>query len=488
MAPHNISEEYDPLMDESLGGDTDDDDSFGVPRYQKIVIASILLAIVVMVLVIVLVINPLENKESALQEQYGDIVQAILAEAQDDVSGFARLAYMCNTFGSRITGSTGLERATQWAHDTMIEDGLERVEFEDTNVTNWVRRNETLRMVAPYDKLMIVLALGYSVATPDGAPLRAGVVVVRDFDELEALGEDQVSGKIVVYNAPFTTSYSGVVSYRTNGAATASKYGAVASLTRSITPVSLATPHTGVQYYDSDYPEIPAGAITVEDAELLASLYDANVTIELELYMDHQLLPDAPGRNVVGELVGREVPDEILVIGGHIDSWDQGSGAHDDAGGVFHAWEAVRLLKRMGLIPRRTIRVVMWTAEENTGAGSMEYFERHQNEMNRTVFSLESDGGTFTPVRWYYSGGASGLETVQEISDLMKPTINMDVVEGGTGADTAILTENGVPGVGLDVDKFDDCGNIIPNFYFHYHHSPADTMDKIDLTDFQECV
>ena len=289
---------------------------------------------------------------------------------------------------------------------------------------------------------------------------------MKDFDELKSKAS-QARGKIVVFNAPFVT-YGQTVSYRTQGAIEASKVGAVASLTRSVTPYSLYTPHTGSMNYQTGVKRIPAAAITVEDAILLQNLQDGGKTPYLELFMDCETKRNAVSRNIIADLKGSVLPHEIVVIGGHVDSWDVGEGAHDDGGGILQTWEALRLLAANGMRPRRTIRVVMWTSEENNGSGSEVYFNQHLDELSNTTFCFESDDGTLTPYRFNFAGLPSAMDEVTrksfivcirltpnndatEIAKLMSRYANLEVFPGGAGADVAPLTNAGVPGVGLEV-------------------------------------
>ncbi len=249
-----------------------------------------------------------------------------------------------------------------------------------------------------------MLGLGNSIGTPPEG-LTAEAVVVRNFDELEALGE-KVRGKIVVYNAPFTT-YGQTVGYRGSGASRASKYGAVAAIVRSVTPTSLQTPHTGALRYSDESPKIPAAAVTIEGAEMLQRMYDRGERPRLRLKMEAHFLPDAESANVVAELKGSEKPEEIVLVSGHFDSWDVGQGAHDDGGGCIVSWEVARLLKSLNLRPRRTIRVVLFTNEENGLRGGTGYRDAHKAEVGQHVLAIESDSGVFRPTGFGLSDTAS---------------------------------------------------------------------------------
>jgi carboxypeptidase Q len=300
-------------------------------------------------------------------------------------------------------------------------------------------------------------------------------MVVSSFEELERRAEE-AGGRIVLFDVPFT-NYGQTVAYRTGGASAAARAGAVASLIRSVTPYSQQTPHTGQMRYEEGTPPIAHAAITVEDAELLHRMVDRGERVELLLEMNAQMLPDTPSRNVMGELVGTEYPDEVVVLGGHIDSWDVGQGAMDDAGGVVAAWEAVRLMKELGLRPRRTVRVVGWTSEENGGPGGRAYAAAHADEYH--VLAMESDGGVFEPQGFGFTGSEEAFEMITEIGTLLTRIHSGVISRGGGGADITPLMDTGVPGMGLQVDG---------TRYFWYHHSDADTIDKLDPDEVARCA
>jgi carboxypeptidase Q len=289
------------------------------------------------------------------------IVEAALA---DNGVAWNKLARFTDFSGSRFTGTPALERGIDWLLAEMKKDGLANVRGEPAMVPHWVRGRESAALVQPRAANLPMLGLGGSIATPKGG-ITAELLVVSTFDELTKRAAE-ARGKIVLFDAPFT-SYGETVAYRREGAIAAAKAGAVASLIRSITPYSMRTPHTGQMAYDSAVTKIPHAAITVEDAMMLHRMESRGEKIVVRLEMEAQTLPDVPSRNVVGEIVGAERPDEVIVLGGHIDSWDVGAGAMDDGGGMVVGWEALNLIKRLGLKPRRTIRVVGWTNEETMG-------------------------------------------------------------------------------------------------------------------------
>jgi carboxypeptidase Q len=392
--------------------------------------------------------------------------------------GWERLAHLTDHIGNRLSGSKSLEQAIEWAVAEMKRDGLDNVRAEKVMVPHWVRGEESLELTAPRPMKLAMLGLGNSVATP-AEGITSEVVVVRDFAELDALGE-RVRGKIVVYNAPFT-NYGATVQYRGSGASRAARYGAVAVLVRSITPVSLQSPHTGAMNYDQQQPKIPAAAITIEGAEMLQRMYDHGDKPAVRLKMEAKFLPDAESANVVAELRGSEKPDEVVVIGGHFDSWDVGQGAHDDGGGAIMSWEAVRLLKELGLRPRRTIRVVLFTNEENGLRGGNGYRDAHRNELAKHIFAIETDSGTFRPEGLGLAATAPPRvrSNLREIAKLLAGIGADNIAASGGGADIGPIMREGVFGASLDVDG---------THYFDIHHTNSDTLDKIDPRDLQLCI
>lgn len=424
---------------------------------------------------------------SPIIDGYRDVAAKIIATARADRGAYKKLAYLTDHVGARLAGSPNLDKAIAWAAQTMKDDGLE-VRTEKVMVPHWVRGTEEAAITAPVSRPLRVLTLGGSVATPKGG-ITAPVVVVRDWKELDAKAE-QIKGAIVVYNVAMPAwsedggaGYGKTVAYRSAGASQAAKRGAVAALVRSVTAKSLSTPHTGAMRYDPDQPKIPTASITVEDAELLDRLTrDSSVTMRLRL--EPQQLPDVESANVIGELRGREKPDEIVVIGGHIDSWDVGQGAHDDGAGCVTMMQAVHLLKRLGLQPRRTIRVVLFTNEENGIRGARAYAETHKDELAKTVLALESDSGGFAPRGFgiEHRDAEAAKRTRARLSDvtaLLAPLGKLRTTEGYSGTDIGPMKPAGVPLVGLEVDS---------STYFDYHHTEADTLDKVDPQDLADMV
>lgn len=411
-------------------------------------------------------------------DPYRAAAARIIGAALTSDRAYERLAHLTDHIGNRLSGSQNLERAIEWALAEMKRDGLDNVRGEKVMVPHWVRGEESLEMITPVPRKLQVLGLGNSVGTPaDG--ISAEAVVVRNFAELDRLGE-KVRGKIVVYNAPYT-GYGATVVYRLQGASRAARYGAVAALVRSITPVSLQTPHTGAMNYDPNQAKIPVAAVTIEVAEFLQRMSDRGERPTLRLKMEAKFLPDAESANVIAELKGSELPDEIVLISGHYDSWDVGQGAHDDGGGCIVAWEAVRLLKELGLRPRRTIRVVLYTNEENGLRGGNAYRDAHRAEIPTHVLAIESDSGVYRPEGFGLAATAPPQvrANMQEIAKLLAGIGADGIAASGGGADIGPIMREGVVGASLDVEG---------SHYFDIHHTPADTLDKVNPRELALCV
>jgi carboxypeptidase Q len=413
--------------------------------------------------------------QQPVADRYRDVANRIIAAALADSTGaWNRLAEFTDYSGPRLAGSANLERGIDWVLARMKEDGLASVRGEPAMVPRWVRGRESITMQAPRVADVPMLGLGGSIGTPAGG-ITAEVLVVSSFDELSKRA-GEAKGKIVLFDVPFT-NYGETVQYRSNGAIVAARLGAVASLIRAVGPWGLRTPHTGAMRYDSTVTRIPAAAIPLEDATMLHRMQNRGTKVVLTIQMEAQTLPDSPSRNPMGELTGREKPNEIVAIGGHIDSWDVGVGAMDDAGGIVVAWEAVRLLKKLGLTPRRSIRVVGWVNEENGGRGGSAYRDAHATEAHTLL--IESDAGVFAPLGFGFTGSDSARVIVKQIGSLLDRIGAGRIGASGGGADIGPLMGTGVPGMGLDVEG---------SKYFVYHHTPADTPDKLSPADMQKCV
>jgi carboxypeptidase Q len=401
-------------------------------------------------------------------DPYREPATRLIQAATNDSFAWRRLAELTDTYGHRLSGSDNLEKAIAWAVDAMRRDGLENVRAEPVTVPRWVRGRETAEIVEPQKQTLAMLGLGGSVSTPPGG-LEADVLVVGSFDELRSRAAD-VRGRIVLFNAPFTT-YSDTVAYRTSGARAASQLGAAAALVRAVGPTGLRTPHTGSVQYGQGIVPIPAASLAAEDADRIARLLARGVRVRVRLTMDARSEPDVESANVVGELRGRERPEEIVLLGAHFDSWDVGTGASDDAVGCVVTWEAVRLLAKLGIRPRRTVRVVLWTNEENGLRGANAYAAKHAAHATNHVFALEADSGVFEPASLGFSGSAAARNIVRDIGSLLAPIGLGEIVAGGGGADIGPIAQAG------NAPMMAYLGN--PGRYFAIHHSPADTIERI---------
>ena len=354
----------------------------------------------------------------AIPAKYRDIANRIIAAAQADSAGaWNRIAELTDRFGHRLSGSIALEQAIDWTAAAMTRDGLANVRKEKVLVPHWVRGAESLELVAPRRQQLPMLGLGGSIATPVGG-ITAEVMVVASFDELTQRSAE-AKGKIVLYDAEWRDyGYNGA--FRRLGAIAAAKVGAVASLARSAGPYGMRTPHTGSMSYDSTVTKIPHASVTAEDAMMMRRMIVRGERVRVTLNMNARMLPDAQSHNVMGELRGGDKANEIVVMGGHIDSWDVGQGAMDDAGGVVVAWEALRLLKQLGLTPRRTIRAVGWTNEENGMRGGNAYRDAHKDEPHQ--LAIESDGGVFSPIGFGFTGSPAARKLVESIATLPSKT------------------------------------------------------------------
>jgi carboxypeptidase Q len=409
-----------------------------------------------------------QARPTALQRRNQAAADRLIGAALADSAAWNKLAELADRFGPRLSGSAALERAIDWVANRMRDEGLENVRTEPVMVPHWVRGRESAEMVQPRFGALPMLGLGGSVGTPPGGII-APVLVVTSFDDLQAHAAD-VPGKIVLFDVPFT-NYGQTVQYRGNGAIEAAKLGAVASMIRSVGPFSMRTPHTGAMRYDESVRKIPGFAITMEDAAMLHRMQDRGDRIVVKVQMEAATLPDAPSRNVMAEIRGSERPDEIVVIGGHIDSWDVGTGAMDDGGGVIIAWEAVRLMHQLGLRPKRTVRVVGWVNEENGGRGGQAYRDAHRDELPKHVLAIESDGGVFRPIGFGFTGSDSARAIVRQVAGMLHRIGADSILPAGGGADIGPIMREGVPGMSHNVDE---------SRYFWYHHTPADNVDKLD--------
>ncbi len=413
-----------------------------------------------------------EAENSGIQQEYQQEAEAIIDRALQDDHAWQRMAELADYFPHRLSGSQMLEDAIDWSVEQMEEDGFPEIRTQEVEVPHWERGEEWAKLKSPLERDMRMLGLGNTPPTPEDG-IAAEAIVVRDFDELEERA-DEVEGKIVVYNAEFT-NYGATVQYRTQGAARASELGAEAALIRSVTPKSHQHPHTGNSGFPDGVDPIPTAALTAEDVKYMQRMQDRGESLEIELYMESTLHDEpAISRNVIAEIPGTENPEEIVVIGGHIDSWDIGQGAMDDAGGVAVTWEALRIIHEMDLQPRRTIRLVLWTNEENGVMGGRAYRDKvvENGEIDDHILAFESDFGVFEPEGYGFGGSEEAMDILYDVAQLMEPigATRLDDQPLGT-VDIGPLADEGVPIMGLHTDT---------EKYFWYHHSEKDTPDKLD--------
>ncbi|KAI9297954.1 Zn-dependent exopeptidase [Neoconidiobolus thromboides FSU 785] len=427
-----------------------------------------------------------------------------LVKALDNNSTFIwdRLAEMTDLYGHRITGSKGLEDSIKWIVKNLKQDGID-VHTEPTKADYWVRGEESLILHTPTrgDVKLEILGLGRSVGTPEKG-ITGEVVSISSWEELKEVGEKGgLRNKIVLCNFRWT-SYGKGSTARQKCAVTSEPYGAIAALVRSVTPFSLNTPHTGAMSRS----KIPGASVTVEDAEYLVRLEKRAKTATTEnkaifkppvvtLKMKACTRKNkAIIRNVIAEIKGREKPNEVLILSGHIDSWDVGVGALDDGAGAFIAWEALRQIAKLPQRPRRTIRAIFWTNEEAGSAGGLDYFERNKNKLEDHILAFESDYGTFSPYGLGFDGLPEARAILKQIgSELLNHTTFGNVLEGANGTtDVDPLCESGIPCAGITTT--DHIFNIKPDSpdyhnsgYFVYHHTKGDRMEALNPSELNRC-
>jgi len=415
-------------------------------------------------------------------------LSAIKAAALNDDYAYRQLAHLTENIGPRPSGSPQARAASEYVAEELRKLGLE-VRLQPVTVPHWVRGTETAvlveypEMVPGATQKIVLTTLGGSSSTPpDG--LTADVVTVSTFDELQALGRDKVAGKIVLFNEIFDkqkaagglafAAYGEAVRYRGAGAKTAADLGAVAALVRSVGSADYRLPHTGFSFPGG----IPAGAVAAEDADLIVHLA-AQGKVRMHLTLTPQKLPDETGYNVIGDLKGSEHPEQIVVVSGHLDSWDLGTGAIDDGAGVVIAMETAEILQRLHLRPARTLRVIAWMDEETGGAGSKGYSTEYSAEFAHHVAAIESDAGAAHPLGFDVKITPAAIDALRPVQGVLL-SIGATALQPSTyppGADIAGMSDAGVPAFGVMQDG---------RTYFHYHHSAADTLDKVVPSELRE--
>lgn len=411
------------------------------------------------------------------QQSNLEIAEKIKNKGLEELSAFEMLKDLTSKVGNRLSGSKNYEKAVVWGKQMLIKAGADSVWLEPVMIPHWVRGEEKASVLLLNKKKveLSVCALGGSIGTSLKGIL-ADVIEVKSFDEVKQIGE-KAKGKIIFYNRHFDRTnvnpfqaYGGAVNQRTNGAIEAAKVGAVAVLVRSITPALDDEPHTGTMHYLDSIPKIPALAISTLDAEMLSKELHQHNVISVSLFLGCKTYPDIPSYNVVGEIKGIEKPEEIVLVGGHLDSWDKGTGAHDDGSGVVHSIEVIRLIKGLGLKPKRTIRAVLYANEENGLRGGDAYASRENNKNEKHIVAIESDAGGTSPRGFGVNTDSVRFEKISSYSSLLGIVGAERIRKGGGGSDISTLEKFGTTLIGLSPD---------PQRYFDYHHSHNDTIDKV---------
>jgi carboxypeptidase Q len=410
---------------------------------------------------------------------YEFFIPRLLQAGLKDNAAHALLSELLARAPHRLGGSDGARKATEVTARMMDSLGFQQVHAETVMVPHWDRGKRESAVILPGGKrrsrAVAVCALGGSIATPK-AGITAEVIEVHSFEELATLST-AAQGKIVFFNRPMDPTklhtfeaYGGAVDQRAAGAVHAAEAGGVAALVRSVTLAHDRVPHTGVMGYKDGVVQVPAAAISTIDADTLSSLLKNNPHLKLNLVLDCKTLPDAPSVNVMGQITGSERPEEVVVVGGHLDCWDKGQGAHDDGAGCIQAIEALRLLKELGVVPKRTIRAVMFMNEENGTRGGKGYPVARERVGEHHVAALESDRGGFAPLGFSVQGDSTLLACVMRWQPLFAQIGTPRIQNGSGGVDISPTVATGVPGFGLDVEDLR---------YFDYHHSDNDTLDKV---------
>jgi carboxypeptidase Q len=405
-------------------------------------------------------------------------IRKIYNEALANGKSYEWLRHLTKQVGPRLSGSEGAQKAVDWTKQVMEQQGFDRVFLQDVMVPHWVRgaKEEAFIHNGKQKVTVPIAALGGSVATaPKG--VEAGVIEVKSFPELRAMSPDKVKGKIVFFNRPMDPTkintfeaYGGAVDQRANGATEAAKLGAVGAIVRSMTNVHDDYPHVGGMRYATGVPLIPTAAISTNGADLLSKSLAENPNLTFYFKQNCESLPDAKSYNVVGEIKGSEKPDEIIVVGGHLDSWDLAEGAHDDGAGCVQSIEVLRILKTLGIKPKRTIRAVMFMNEENGLRGGVQYADLAKKNNEKHIAAVESDNGGFTPRGFGIVGTPAQREKVTPWKPLLAPYGLTDIGAGSGGADIGPLAQLGTALFGFKPDS---------QRYFDYHHTMVDRFETV---------
>jgi len=420
----------------------------------------------------------------AVFSQEEKTVEAIFNEALTDTTAYHNLRVLCKNHKGRITGTPEASKAVDFMEQLMLQMNLERVEKQPVLVPGWVRGEPEKAFIDinGVKTEVPVLALGMSIGTGKTG-LMAGVVEVHSFKELEALGTKNIAGKIVFFNRPMDptmintfAAYGGAGDQRSQGAVQAARFGAVGVVVRSLTTASDNFPHTGVMRYNDTIPKIPAVAISTKGADLLSNLLKNSSTLQFMFRTTCYQLPDLVSYNVIGEIKGSEFPEQIITVGGHLDAWDNGEGAHDDGAGCLMSLDVLRIYRELGIIPKRTIRAVMFMDEEVAQRGGKEYARQAELKNEKHWFALEADRGAYMPKGFGISAPDERLENMLALQKYFKPYGIDDFVKGGSGVDIGPLARFGTPLSSYVTEM---------HRYFDVHHSGFDTFEQVHLREFQ---
>ena len=411
-----------------------------------------------------------------------DMIKKFFDNSMSSSVSYELLDHLSNEIGGRLSGSLNAERAVEWGRKELIKVGFDKVWLQDVMVPKWVRGPKEFALIETQPGTTFnvdVCALGGSVATPS-VGIKSNVIEVYDFDELKILGKEKIDGKIVFFNRPMQPNlintfqaYGEAVSMRVNGAAEAVKYGAIGVIIRSMSLRLDDFPHTGVMSYGNLPPSkrIPAAAISTNAAEKLSNLLKINPDLKFLLRQQCKQFKDVKSHNVIAEIKGSTYPNEIILVGGHLDSWDLGDGSHDDGAGIVQSIDVLNILNKSGYKPKRTIRVVLFMNEENGLRGAIKYAEVSKNNSLNHIFALESDAGGFTPLGFSFTSNKENFSKISEWKNLFDPYLIQTFVMGGSGADISLLEKSNNVLAGLRPDS---------QRYFDYHHAANDTFDAIN--------
>ncbi|MDH5365432.1 MAG: M20/M25/M40 family metallo-hydrolase [Cyclobacteriaceae bacterium] len=408
-------------------------------------------------------------------------IRAVFDEALENGDSYSMLEDLCLNIGHRLSGSPQAALAVEWSKRKMIDYGFDTVFLQPVMVPHWIRGKEEkakiLNAKTIGSKEVNVIALGNSIGTGENG-ITGKLLEIKEISDLEKIGKKNIEGKIVYFSRPFDQkhirtfkAYGGAVDQRVFGPSEAAKYGAIGVVVRSMSSIQDDVPHTGTLRYKEEYPKIPAVAISTNDGDLLSKLLIDDKDLDFYFETHCEMLPDVLSHNVIGEIKGTEKPNEYIIVGGHLDSWDVGHGAHDDGAGCVQSIEALRIIKSLEIKPKHSIRAVMFMNEENGLRGGIKYAELALENNEKHVAAIESDAGGFSPKGFSYSGTESQIEKLNSYKNYFEPYYMFNFSSPGGGADIGALKNQGAAVIGLSPDS---------QRYFDLHHTTSDTFDKVN--------